>query len=393
MRILRMATSCAMTAPVIADVSAELARRFPRVAVTHEWLTIPGGSEQVVARILELLPHAEVFTSVYDPAPWPPIFTERQVHTSFLDRLPRARRLYPKLLPLMDAAFRSFDLRGFDLVISSNHACAKNVRTPPGALHLCYCHTPMRYAWEPRFLAGETLGPVGRLVAPALLAHLRRQDARAARAPDAIAANSRHVAQRVERFWGRAAEVVHPPVDVGRFLSRPHAAGDYYLFLGRLVPYKRADLAVAACRILGRPLKIVGAGRSEAALDIDGEPGIELLGHLSDGELAEVLSGARGLLFPGEEDFGIVPVEAMAAGVPVVAYGRGGARDSVVDGRTGVLFAEQTPEALAAAIVRLESLALDEREIRAHAATFSPDRFRREFAAFALRAAAARDAH
>lgn len=352
-----------------------------RVALSHEWLTIPGGSEKVVVALLELFPQAEIFTSVYDPGPWPPLITERPVHTSFLNRIPRAQRIYPKLLPLMNRAFESFDLSGFDLVLSSNHSCAKNVIAPPGALHVCYCHTPMRHAWEPRFLAGET-GPLPPFLLKPLLARLRRQDLAASRRPDHFVANSHHVAERIARFYGREARVIHPPVDVEPLLDTPRSEGDYYLYLGRVIPYKRADLAVAACERLGRRLIVAGDGRAAGRLREVAGPNTEFRGHVSDDELRALLAGARGLLFPGEEDFGIVPVEAQAAGVPVVAYGVGGARDSVVHGETGILFQDHTAEGLARAIEELEATPLAEGRIRENARRFGPDRFAAEFRAF-----------
>ena len=269
-------------------------------------------------------------------------------------------RHYPKLLPLMNRAFRSFDLSSFDLVLSSSHACAKNVRTPPGALHVCYCHTPMRYAWEESFMQGEDLGRATRLLLPPLLAWLRRQDLAGAAGPDVFVANSRHVAKRIERFYGRPAEIVHPPVDVDHFLGLPRSPSDFYLAFGRVVPYKRVDLAVGACERLGRRLEVAGDGRALEAARVDAAEHTRFLGKVSDPERDRLLAGARALLFPGEEDFGIVPVEAQAAGVPVIAYGVGGAVESVLDGRTGVLFGEQTRAALEAAIERFETLQLDE---------------------------------
>jgi glycosyltransferase involved in cell wall biosynthesis len=377
----------------------ELRARFPRVAIVHEWLTIPGGSEDVVIELLKMFPQAELFTTIYDPAPWPEIIKERLVHASFLNRIPCARRHYPKLLPLMNRAFRSFDLSGFDLVLSSNHACAKNVRTPPDTLHVCYCHTPMRYAWEEGFLEGEDVGRVTRRLLPPMLSRLRRQDYEGARGPDVFVANSLHVAARIERYYGRSAEIVHPPVDVDHFLElerAPYGPGseprDYYFAFGRVVPYKRVDLAVAACASLGRRLQVAGDGR---ALDgIRGQArgeGVELLGKVSAAERDRLLSGARALLFPGEEDFGIVPVEAQAAGVPVIAYGVGGAAETVIDGRTGVLFDEQSINGLAAAIERFEGLNLDEQAARENAGRFGRDRFNVEMAAVIERASSGLD--
>ncbi len=363
-----------------------LRKRFPRVAVVHDWLTIPGGSEQVVLELLEMFPDAELFTSVYDPDPWPTQITDRTVHSSYLNRIPGAARHYPKLLPLMNRAFRSFDLSSFDLILSSSHACAKNVRTPPGALHVCYCHTPMRYAWDAGFLQGEDVGRLTRMLLPPLLAWLRRQDLAGADGPDVFVANSRHVAERIGRCYGRSAEIVHPPVDVDHFLALPRAPDGFYLVFGRVVPYKRVDLAVAACESLGRALEVAGDGRALDAVRAAAGESVKFLGKVSAGERDRLLGGARALLFPGEEDFGIVPVEAQAAGVPVIAYGVGGATESVLDGRTGMLFAEQTAAGLASAIVLFEGLDLDEREIRENAERFGRGRFRAEMAAVIERA-------
>jgi glycosyltransferase involved in cell wall biosynthesis len=356
-----------------------LRARYPRVAIVHEWLTIPGGSEDVVIELLKMFPQAELFTTIYDPSPWPELIKDRPVHASVLDRVPGAKRHYPKLLPLMNRAFRAFDLSGFDLVLSSNHASAKNVRTPPGALHVCYCHTPMRYAWEESFLEGE-VGPTTRRLIRPLLSWLRRQDRKGSRGPDVFVANSRHVAARIERYYGRPAEVVHPPVDVEHYLALKHAPQDFYLVFGRVVPYKRVDLAVAACAQLGRSLKVAGGGRALEAVRVLAGERTELLGRVSEDERDALLGGARALLFPGEEDFGIVPVEAQAAGVPVIAYGVGGAAESVLDGRTGVLFAEQTGDGLARAIERFEALALNDDDARENARRFGRERFRREIA-------------
>jgi glycosyltransferase involved in cell wall biosynthesis len=381
--------------PAPADASAlidDLRARFPRVAVVHDWLTIPGGSEDVVLELLELFPHAELFTSVYDPRPWPPQITERPVHASFLNRIPGAVSNYPKLLPLMNRAFESFDLSGFDLVLSSSHANAKNVHTPPGTLHVCYCHTPMRYAWEPEFLAGEEIGRATRLMLPPLLGYLRRKDLAGASRPDVFVANSAYVAARIRRFYGREAHVVHAPVDVDHYLQierRPPATGDegFYLVFGRVVPYKRVDLALAGAALAGRTVKVAGGGRALEVVRAQAGPNAELLGRVSDEERDALLGSARALLFPGEEDFGIVPVEAQAAGLPVIAYGIGGARETVRDGATGVLFDTQTPEAVAAAIARFEALPLDPAAPRENARGFGRARFRAEMAAVIAQAA------
>jgi glycosyltransferase involved in cell wall biosynthesis len=371
-----------------------LRERFPRVAVVHEWLTIPGGSEDVVIELLKMFPKAELFTSVYDPGPWPEIVTERPVHASYLNRIPGAHAHYPKLLPLMTRAYRSFDFSRFDLVLSSSHACAKNIRTPKDVPHICYCHTPMRYAWDESLLEGEEIGRATRLALPLMLHRLRRQDVEGAASPDVFVANSRNVADRIRRYYGRSAEVVNPPVDVERLLSLPREQGEHYLVFGRVVPYKRVELAVAACARLGRPLKVAGDGRAMASVHAAaaGHPEIELLGRVEDAERDALMSSARALLFPGEEDFGIVPVEAQAAGLPVIAYEVGGASETVIDGRTGVLFEQQSALGLAAAIERFEGLELDERTVRQNAERFGRDRFRSEMAEVIERAADARSA-
>jgi glycosyltransferase involved in cell wall biosynthesis len=361
-------------APALTDL-------YPRAAIVHDWLTIPGGSEKVVLELLELLPHAEVFTSVYDPEPWREKLAGVPVHASFLDRIPKAREQYPKLLPLMNRAFESFDLSGFDLVVSSSHSCAKNVLTPPGTPHVCYCHTPMRHAWEPAYLAGEDLGTVGRLAARALMPGVRRNDLLGASRPDVYVANSSFVARRIEKYYRRESVVIHPPVEIAEHLARPRREDDYYLLLGRVIPYKRVDVALAACARLGRRVKVAGTGRALEAARAAAGPDAEFLGFVPDAELGDLVAGARALLFPGAEDFGIVPVEAQAAGVPVIAYGVAGVLDSVLDGETGVFFAEQTPEALAAAILAFEELSLDEGAIRDNARRFAPERFRERIAA------------
>jgi glycosyltransferase involved in cell wall biosynthesis len=356
-----------------------LSELYQRPAIVHDWLTIPGGSEKVVLALLDLLPGAELFTSVYDPAPWPSQITSRPVHTSGLDRIPGATARYRWLLPLMDRAFRSFDLTGYDLIVSSSHASAKNVRTPPGVPHVCYCHTPMRYLWDPEFLRGELPAPL-RLAARALLPRLRRADLRGASQPDVIVANSNAVARRISDWWGRQAQVVHPPVEIDRFMGIERRPDDPYLVLGRLVPYKRPEVAVAACERLGRPVWVVGEGRHFSRVRQAAGPHTEFLGGVGDAELPGLLSRARALLFPGEEDFGIVPVEAQAAGVPVIAYGSGGALDTVSDGVTGVLYPDPSVEGLCAAIERFESLKLDETQIREGARRFGPDTFRHRMA-------------
>ncbi len=331
--------------------------------------------------ILDLFPDAELFTSIYDPEPWPATITDRVVHTSWLDRVPGAQRHYQHLLPLMDTAFRRFDFSGFDLVISSNHACAKNVRTSSGTTHVCYCHTPMRYAWDPSFLQDEALGPIARTVAPMATAWLRHVDRKRASGPDVFVANSRFVASRIWSAYHRLSEVVHPPVAVEPLLQTVRDAGDAYLVFGRVVPYKHVDLAVQACERLGRRLWVAGTGRDLDRVRALAGRHTEFLGYVAEADVPRLFASARALLFPGLEDFGMVPVEAQAAGLPVIAYGAGGVQDSVLDGETGVLYEPGTVDGLCEAILRFEALTLHDQTLRENARRFAPDQFARAFEA------------
>jgi glycosyltransferase involved in cell wall biosynthesis len=356
----------------------QLRQAFPRVAIAHDWLTIPGGSEKVLLALLGLFPEAEVFTTVLDPRPWPPALLERPIHTSFLNRLPGATHHYPKLLPLMTSAFRSFDLTDFDLVISSSHSCAKNVKPPDGVPYVCYCHTPLRHIWDSRFLQRESLGRIGRGTEKLVRRRLVKTDLAGAERPDVIVANSENVKERIKTFWGRDAVVVYPPVDVERFLAMPRRPDDYYLVLGRVVPYKRVDLAVSACARLGRRVKVAGDGRAlEQAREAAG-PDAEFLGYVPDERLTGLLAGARALICCAEEDFGIVAAEAQAAGVPLIAYGIGGMAEIAVDGETGVLFDAQTVDSVCDAILRFEAMDFHQETIRENALRFADSRFRDE---------------
>ncbi|MCW2958680.1 MAG: glycosyltransferase family 4 protein [Solirubrobacterales bacterium] len=377
-----------------ADLRAALAARYPSAAISHEWLTIPGGSENVVVEMLELLPGAEILATLFDPdGGLQPEIARRPKRLSFLDRVPGAYKHYPKLLPLMDAAFRRLDVSGYDLVLSSNHACAKNVRTRdvPGGrpVHVCYCHTPMRYAWDPSFLDGEDLGRVGLAAFKAFRPRLLKTDLRGAGQVDAFVANSTVVAERIERFYGRDSTVVFPPVEVDRRLAAPRAApadDAPYLVFGRVVPYKRVDVAVQACERLGRRLVVAGAGRDLERVKGLAGPHTTFAGRVSEAQLAHLFATSRALLFPGEEDFGIVPVEAQAAGLPVVGYGAGGLRDTVADGISGVLYDDPSVDGLCAGIERFEGLALAEADVRDRARAFAPERFAAELGAVLLHA-------
>jgi glycosyltransferase involved in cell wall biosynthesis len=345
-----------------------------RVAIVTDWLNSFGGAERVLMELHRLFPEAPLYTSVHDARGLPAGFAEWDVRTSFLQRIPFARRRHRWLLPLMPLAFESLDLRGYDLVISSSSACAKGVIVDPGATHLCYCHTPCRYIWD---LYHEYVGGSTRAILAAPVAHwLRMWDCASSDRVDHFVANSRFVADRIQRHYRRPAEVIHPPVDVDRFRLHLGPTDGYYLVVSRLVSYKRIDLAVAAATRMNRKLLIVGEGPEEKRLRAMAGPSVRFLGWQDDDAVTRLYEGARAVLFPGLEDFGIVPVEAQAAGRPVIAYGRGGATETVADGVTGVHFDRQTPEALIAAIEGFERERFDPVRCRRNAERFSAETFR-----------------
>lgn len=348
-----------------------------RVAIVHDYLTQRGGAERVVLSLLRAFPRADLYTSVYDPRGTYPDFEAHEVRTTFLQRLPHSGPAFRRLLPLYPVAFGSLRLRGYDLVVSSSSGWAHGVRAR-GAVHLCYCYTPPRFLHQTdRYLTeGVVGGPLRTALAP-VLSVLRRWDRAAARRPDAYVAVSRSVAARVRANYGREADIVHPPVDVGRIepAEAPPALGAPYLVLARLLPYKRVDLAVRVCTERGLPLIVVGDGPERARLGALAGPTVRFLRGVGDEELAELLRSCRALIQCGEEDFGLAPLEANAAGRPAVAYGAGGALENVRDGVTGVHFPDQTPEALGSALNRLERLEWDAGVLRAHAESFGEDVF------------------
>lgn len=387
-----------------------------RVAIIHYWLVGMRGGEKVVEALCRMYPQADLYTHVVAPEKLSAELAARHIRTSFIQKLPGSVRHYQKYLPLMPLALEQLDLRQYDLVISSESGPAKGVITRADTAHVCYCHSPMRYLWDFQQDYLDDAGRFMRFFMRPLFHYLRMWDVLSAMRVDRIAANSRTVARRVARHWRRDATVVHPPVDCAAlraalehgnprasFMPEQVAASatgvsgaaatgggggslpqpGYYLCLGQLVGYKRFDLAVQACTATGRRLVVVGDGEQRAALQQLAGPSVTFLGWCSAAEIAALYAGCRALLFPGEEDFGLVPVEAMALGRPVVAYGRGGATESVVDGTTGLFFDRQDVAALIDALERFEKdeAAFDAERIAHHAESFGEGRFRQEFAA------------
>lgn len=349
-----------------------------KVAITTDWLNSFGGAERVLVELHSMFPEAPIYTTVYDPSGLPDFMQGWDVRPSFLQKIPFAKRRHQWLLPLMPMAFEQFDLREYDLVITTNSACAKGVITRPDAVNLCYCYTPCRYIWD--LYHEYTRGHGARaLIAP--VAHwLRVWDRLAADRVDHFVAISDEVASRIRKHYRRESEVIYPPVDVERFAPNGKAPEDFYLVVSRLVPYKRVDLAVEACNRLGRRLLVVGDGPERRRLEAIAGPTVEFLGKRGDDELADLYARCRALLFPGHEDFGIVPVEVQAAGRPVVAYGRGGAAETVVHGVTGLLFAEQSVAALVSAMEQSEDRSWDAAACQENARRFDAKEFRRQIA-------------
>ena len=315
------------------------------------------GGEKVLEVLCRMFPDADIFTHVADPAKLSATLTRHKIIQTRIGRMPFARVLYQKYLPLMPRALEELDLTGYDLVISSEAGPAKGVIAPPNAPHLCYCHSPMRYLWDQYHLYRNGAGFVTRAAMPYFAHGLRQWDVTSAQRVDGFVANSNFVAQRIKKYWRRDADVVAPPVSVHDFHPKPKSElGDFYLWAGELAPYKRPDLAIAAFKALEKPLVVIGGPDARVqALKPGAGPQTTFLGNVSFEVLKDHMARCRALIFPGEEDFGIVPVEVMASGRPVIAYGQGGVLDSVEDGKTGLLFKDQTIEGLTEAVRKFEA--------------------------------------
>ncbi len=362
-----------------------------RVAIVHHWFVTKGGGERVAECLASLFPDAELFTLVAAPEGLPGSLRDRVLHTSFLQRIPLGRSHHRHMMPLYPAAARSLDLRGFDLVISSDSGPVKAVRVDPGAVHICYCHSPMRYLYDGYEQYRAQMGGVVRTLFTASAGFVRRADVAAAERVTWFLANSRYVAERIGRVYGREAEVIHPPIDLS--LARLAAPGDHYLCAGRLVSYKRTEILIEACRRLGRRLRVAGTGPEEARLRRLAGPEVTFLGQLTDDALWQQYAECRALLFAADEDFGMVPLEAQACGRPVVCYGAGGSLETVrgadVFGGagpnpTGVYFPEQSADSAVEGIERFEAREFESSAIQAWAAAFATPVFLRRMREFLL---------
>ena len=364
-----------------------------RIAIVHEWFTSHAGSEKVVEQILRVYPNADLYSLVnFLPEELRYFIGHKPVNTSFIQRLPFARRHFRSYLPLMPMAIEQFDLSDYDLIISSHHAVAKGILTRPDQLHISYVHTPLRYGWElqHQYLrrAGLTRGPKS-VLTRAILHYLRLWDVASANRVDRYVANSRYVARRIEKTYRRSAAVIYPPVDTQRFAREDaRVREDFYLVVSRFVPYKRVDLAIAAFNELGLPLVVVGDGPGRKALEKMAAPNIRFLGKQTDNAVSNYMKRCRGFIFPPEEDFGITPVEAQAAGAPVIAYAKGGQAETVLHERTGLLFSHQTVESLVHSVKRLQA-SVDQFEtarLVENAQRFSIDQFQSQFQNFVEKA-------
>lgn len=351
-----------------------------KVAILHYWLVSMRGGERVLESLLRLFPNADIYTHVYDPERVSDLIRERNVKTTFIQKLPGAKKHYQKYLPLMPMALEALDLREYDLVISSESGPAKGVITGLDALHVCYCHSPMRYLWDHYHNYRDSAGFLSRSLMRPLFHYLRIWDFASSVRVDKYVANSNFIRRRIARVWGQEASVVHPPVATHLFSQSNHVS-DRYLWVGQFTAYKKAELVIEAFNRLGLPITMVGTGELEGRLKEMANPNIEFVPRLCLDDLRTAYAQCRALIFPTEEDFGIVPVEANASGRPVIAYGSGGATETIVDEQTGLFFKEQTVESLIDAINRFEDWLPDfcPSAAMTNAERFSTEEFERSF--------------
>lgn len=359
-----------------------------KVALVHDWLNGMRGGEKILEVLCELLPEADIFTLLYEPCYISDTINSHKVTKSFIQSLPYAKNHYRLYLPLFPLAVESFDLKGYDVVISISHCVAKGVIPSPNAKHICYCLTPMRYIWDlyHQYFNDKIAGRGKRVLASLFAHYLRIWDVNASVRVNEFAAISNNIANKIQRYYGRTASVIYPPVDTDFFVPAKKGIGDtkneYYLIVSALVPYKRVDVAVEAFNILGKRLVVVGKGPDERKLKARARSNVTFTGWIDNESLRRMYQGCKALVFPGEEDFGIVPLEAQSCGKPVIAYSKGGSLETIIVGETGIFFKEQTIQSLVNAIKQFEKNIFDEEIIRSNACNFDRKLFKEEIKKF-----------
>lgn len=349
-----------------------------KVAIVHDWLVNYGGAERVVETFLEIFPQADIYTLVYDEKKMGKSFSKEKVHTTFIQKIPKATKLYTKLLPLMPLAFEELNLTKYDLVVSSSSCCAKGIITSPNTLHLSYIHSPMRYIWDLYYEYKEKSNFLVKIFMMAFSKKLRIWDITSSRRIDVLIANSNYIKKRIKKCWGLDAEVINPPVETEKYFPNNKEAEDFYVVFSRFVAYKRIDLAIEACKELGKKLVVIGDGEEREKLKklADNDKNIIFTGRISDEEVRDYLQRCKAMIFSAEEDFGIIPVEVQACGRPVIAYGKGGALETVVSRKTGVFFYEQNKESVVKAIEEFEQMKFDTVDILENSKKFSKEIFK-----------------
>lgn len=349
-----------------------------KTAIVHDWFCNMGGGDKVAEIFLDIMPDSPIYTSCYLEKSLTPKLKSADIRASYLQKyINQKKDNHQKFLPFMPSAFESFDMSEYDIVLSSSSCCAKGIITRPETIHICYCHTPMRYAWEYFYEYTEAMKPLKRKMINYMMNYMRIWDAVSANRVDYFIANSHNVAGRIRKHYRRDAAVVHPPIDTDYFVPG-EKEGDFYLCVSRLVKYKKIDLAVEACNRLHVPLIVIGQGAEYERLRSMAGSTVQILGRQPDEVIREYYQRCKAFLFPGEEDFGMSPLEVQSCGRPVIAYAGGGALETVVDGRTGVLFKEQTAESLMNAIEKMNQIKFEKAALRAHAKKFGKQRFLEE---------------
>ncbi len=360
-----------------------------KLALAHDWLNQMGGAENVLEQLVDMYPAAPVYTTIYGPDIMPAAYQTWPIKATWLNRAPKVHTHHQPYLPFYPPAIRSMDFKGYDVILSNKSGFIHGLKHTPQQLHICYCLAPTRYVWDyDGYAAREGFGRWLGLAIEPVIKQMQKWDYTAAQPTiknqgvDHFIAISADIQARIKKYYQRDSVVIYPPVDTQRFTPSPAPEGNYYFIVSRLIPYKRIDLAIEACNLLGRRLIIAGAGRDRAQLETMAGPTIEFTGRIPWSEVTHLMAHCKAFIFPGFEDFGITPVEAQAAGRPVIAFAKGGALDTVIEGKTGLFFHKQTPEALASTLEKFEQMSFDPRQARTNAERFSNERFRQEISTF-----------